>query len=547
MVGSEWFEWSVGLTNSLQNYLHAITQTTAGLPAKLDPTPRDACLAAKLRERSDVASRVDLRPGDRRTPQRDTMPADAEEQRPSPSSSTPVPRPRRRWLGNLIAVLALIGLGGLAWYLTHREPAPAAAGARGPGGPGGGGGRGAPASTVGVATARAMDIPVVLDALGTVTPAATVTVRPQVSGIVTQVLFTEGQMVKKGQLLAVIDPRPFEIALQQAIGARLRDEAQLENARLTLQRYQTLMQQDSIARQDVDTQAALVKQLEGTVTIDRAAEGTARLNVGYSRIVAPAAGRIGLRPLDAGNYIGAGDATGVAVITQLAPIDVEFAVPQDRVPEVQARMAEGARLPVAAFDRTRTKKLDDGVFSTLDNQIDTQTGTVRAKARFANATAALFPNQFVNVQLLLRTIPGAVVIPVTALRHGTGGDFVYVVQEDRTVKVRAVTRGESNVDVVAVTSGLAVGERVVTEGGDRLKDGARIQLADERPAGPASGASGGRRGERASGAPSGGCGASAAERRRDADGAESGAARASGAFGDRASGAGRRGAASEPR
>jgi len=448
--------------------------------------------------------------------------------------------PRRRWRGTAVALVALAALAALAWFLTmHREPAAPAGGGFSRGG--------APPSTVGVATARSMDIPVLLEALGTVTPAVTVTVRPQVSGVVNEVLFTEGQMVKKGELLAVIDPRPFEIALQQATGARLRDEAQLENARLTLQRFRTLLSQDSIARQDVDTQAALVKQLEGTVTIDRAAEGTARLNVGYSRIVAPAAGRIGLRPLDAGNYIGAGDATGVAVITQLAPIDVEFAVPQDRVPEVQARMAEGARLPVAAFDRTRTKKLDDGVFSTLDNQIDTQTGTVRAKARFANATAALFPNQFVNVQLLLRMIPGAVVIPVTALRHGTGGDFVYVVQEDRTVKVRAVTRGESNVDVVAVTSDLAIGERVVTEGGDRLKDGARIQLADERPAGPASGASGGRRGERASGAPSGGRGASAAERRRDADGAESGAARASGAFGDRASGAGRRGAASEPR
>ena len=449
------------------------------------------------------------------------MPADPEEQRPSNSSSSPVPPPRRRWLGSLIAVLALIALGGLAWYLTHREAAPAAAGAGrgagggGPGGPGGGG-RGGPASTVGVATARAMDIPVALDALGTVTPAVTVTVRPQVSGVVTQILFTEGQMVKKGQLLAVIDPRPFEIALQQALGARLRDEAQLENARLTLQRYRTLLQQDSIARQDVDTQAALVKQLEGTVTIDRAAEATARLNVGYSRIVAPAAGRIGLRPIDAGNYIGAGDTTGIAVITQLAPIDVEIAVPQDRVPEVQGRIAEGARLPVSAFDRTRTKKLDDGVFSTLDNQVDTQTGTVRAKARFANAAGTLFPNQFVNVHLLLRTIAGAVVVPVTALRHGTGGDFVYVVQEDRTVKVRAVTRGEATVDVVAVTSGLAAGERVVTEGGDRLKDGARIQLAEDRPAGPASGASGGRRGERASGTAFGGRGGSGAEGRRAA-------------------------------
>ncbi|MEO7009060.1 MAG: efflux RND transporter periplasmic adaptor subunit, partial [Caldimonas sp.] len=362
--------------------------------------------------------------------------------------------------------------------------------------------RGAPASTVGIATARPMTIPVLIEALGTVTPAVTVTVRPQVSGVITQVLFTEGQMVKKGQLLVVIDPRPFEITMQQSIGARQRDEAQLENARLTLQRYQTLLGQDSIARQDVDTQAALVKQLEGTLTMDRANESTARLNLAYSRIVAPAAGRIGLRPVDAGNYIGAGDAGGVAVITQIAPIDIEFSVPQDRVPDIQARVAAGARLTVAALDRTRARKLDDGVFSTLDNQIDVQTGTVKAKARFANAGNALFPNQFVNVQLLLRSIENAVVVPVTAMRHGSNGDFVYVLQQDHSVKVRPVTRGEATVDVIQVTSGLALGERVVTEGGDRLKDGARVQLPGERPAGAASGASGaaGRRAGGASGA-----------------------------------------------
>jgi multidrug efflux system membrane fusion protein len=363
-----------------------------------------------------------------------------------------------------------------------------------------------------------MDMPVILDALGTVTPAVTVTVRPQVSGVITQVAFTEGQMVKKGQLLAVIDPRPFEIALQQALGARLRDEAQLENARLTLQRYRTLQQQDSIARQDVDTQAALVKQLEGTLTMDRSAESTARLNLGYSRIVAPAAGRIGLRPVDAGNFIAAGDAGGVAVITQLAPIDVEFAVPQDRVPEIQARVNEGAKLAVTALDRTRTTKLDQGWFSTLDNQVDVQTGTVKAKARFPNAANTLFPNQFVNVQLLLHSVAGAVVIPVTALRHGTGGDFVYVVQDDRTVTVRPVTRGESSVDVVAIPTGLAAGERVVTEGGDRLKEGARVQLAGDRPAGPASGASGAARSRQpgASDAVPGGRRASAAGRGRGA-------------------------------
>ena len=439
------------------------------------------------------------------------MQNDTKESRTDQPPQTPPRRVSRRWLGTVVALLALLALGGLAWYLTHRAAVPAVAGAGGARGP-----RGAPASTVGVATARTMDIPVILEALGTVTPAVTVTVRPQVSGVLTQVSFTEGQMVKKGQLLAVIDPRPFEIALQQALGARLRDAAQLENARLTLQRYSTLLGQDSIARQDVDTQAALVKQLEGTLTMDRSAEATARLNLGYSRIVAPATGRIGLRPVDAGNFIGAGDTNGVAVITQVAPIDVEFSVPQDRVPEVQARVAEGAKLPVTALDRTRLRKLDVGVFSTLDNQIDVQTGTVKAKARFANAGNTLFPNQFVNVQLLLELVSGAVVVPVTALRNGSNGDFVYVLKDDRTVAVRPVKRGEATVDVIAIASGLAAGERVVTEGGDRLKDGARVQLADDRPAGAASGAAAASRPYAASGAGSGGRRASGAGRGRAA-------------------------------
>jgi multidrug efflux system membrane fusion protein len=453
------------------------------------------------------------------------QPDHEEEPAAVPPLLLPPPTPRRRWRGAIVAVLALLALGALAWYLTHRPaeaPAGAFAGAAasgasgaqggapgGPGGPGGGrGGRGAPPSTVGVATATRADLPVVLDALGTVQPMVTATVRPQVSGVITQVLFSEGQMVKKGQLLATIDPRPFEIALQQMLGARLRDEAQLENAKVQLQRYQTLLGQDSIARQDVDTQAATVKQLEGTIVIDRSNENTARLNLAYCRIVSPVAGKVGLRPVDPGNYIAAGDAGGVAVITQVAPIDIAFSVPQDRVPEILARAADGARMPVTAFDRTRIKKLDEGTFSTLDNQIDVQTGTVKAKARFANAGNTLFPNQFVNVRLLLRMVEGAVVIPVTALRTGAGGDFVYVLKEDRTVSVRQVQRGVATTDLIQVATGLYAGERVVTEGGDRLKEGARVQLASERPASGASGAFGGRRG--ASGAFGGRRGASGA-------------------------------------
>jgi multidrug efflux system membrane fusion protein len=364
-----------------------------------------------------------------------------------------------------------------------------------------------------------------MEALGTVVPQATVRVRPQVSGVLQQVLFQEGQMVRSGQLLAVIDARPFEMAVMQAQGQRLRDQAQLDNARITLQRYQTLLQQDSIARQDVDTQAALVKQLEGTVITDKANEGTARLNLAYTRIVAPVAGRVGLRIVDIGNVVSAGDANGIAVITQLAPIDVEFAVPQDRVPDLARRVAEGATLPVTALDRTRTTTLDSGRFWSMNNQVDTQTGTVRAKARFDNKGNALFPSQFVNVRVLLDTLQGVVAVPLTALRHGPDGDFVYVLNDDRTVSLRPVTPGASTTDRVAIAKGLEAGERVITEGGDRLKDGARVQLPGDRAAsapGAASGAGSGARGGWTRGGASGASdGASRPRRQRASEAAAS--------------------------
>jgi multidrug efflux system membrane fusion protein len=248
-------------------------------------------------------------------------------------------------LGAVIALLVVGGVGWLAWSLTHQDKTSQSAGGPGgagpggggggPGGPGGAGGNRRGATTVGVAAAEKMDIPIVLDALGTVTPHATVRVRPQVSGVLQQVLFKEGQMVRKGELLATIDPRQFEMALQQATGQRMRDEAQLQAAQVQLKRYQTLLQQDSIARQDVDTQAALVKQLEAAIVVDRANEGTARLNLGYTRIVSPVAGRVGLRTVDIGNIVSTSDANGVAVITTISPIDVEFSVPQDQAPLLQ--------------------------------------------------------------------------------------------------------------------------------------------------------------------------------------------------------------------
>ncbi|WP_295999864.1 efflux RND transporter periplasmic adaptor subunit [Rugamonas sp.] len=403
------------------------------------------------------------------------------------TSPPPQQSKRKKIVRNLIAIAVMAALGGFAWHLTHRSDE-AAGGKGGPGGAGGrrggpGGPGGEVASTVGVAAAEKADVPVVLDALGTVTAAATATVRAQVSGILQKVLFTEGQMVKAGQVLAQIDPRQFEMALLQATGQRQRDEAQRDIAKLTLTRYQTLLTQDSIARQDVDTQAALVKQLDGTVKTDLAAEGAARLNLGYTKVIAPISGRVGLRVVDIGNLVGSGDANGLAVITELSPIDVEFSIPQDNVPEVQQRAIAGAALPAIALDRTRVNTLDSGRFAALDNQVDTQTGTVKAKARFANTKFALFPSQFVNVRLQLRTIKDAVMVPVTALRHGSNGDFVYVLKADKTVSLRPVTRGQATVDKIQIVTGLQVGEQVITEGADRLKDGAKVILPGDKPRG----------------------------------------------------------------
>ena len=342
-----------------------------------------------------------------------------------------------------------------------------------------------PPQAVRDAAATKADVPIVLNALGTVTPFATVTVQTQVSGQLTAVGFKEGQEVKKGDFLAQIDPRPYQIALDQAQGTLGHDQALLQNARIDLTRYRTLNRQDSIARQQVDTQMSLVHQYEGTVQADQAAVDTQKLNLAYCHITAPVDGRVGLRLVDPGNYVQSGSATGLLVITQIKPISVIFTLPEDDIPQVAKRMAAGATLPVTAYNRADTSAIATGTLSTIDNQIDTSTGTVKLRASFANADEALFPNQFVNIGLLVDTLAGAVVVPTPAIQRGAPGTFVYLVKPDDTVSVRPVRIGPAAGEATSVASGLAVGDEVVIDGADRLRDGAKITVPAAAPAAPA--------------------------------------------------------------
>jgi multidrug efflux system membrane fusion protein len=417
--------------------------------------------------------------------------------------------PRTRMISWIAGIGGLIALIAFAVFLSHSSASQspsgggrrgAAGGGRGGGGFGGRGGMAMP-TTVGTAKAIQADIPVQVEAIGTVTPAATVTVRPQVSGTITKLLYREGQLVRKGQTLAIIDPRPYEAALLQAQGALKRDQAQLENARVQLNRYNTLLTQDSIARQDRDTQAALVHQLEGTVLADRGVLQQAQINVGYTKVVSPVGGRAGLKVVDVGNYIGAGDANGIVVVTTLQPIDVEFAIPQQQAPQIQKRIAQGAEIPAIALDSTRAQTLDDGTFSTLDNRVDTTTGTIKGKARFPNASFQLYPSQFVNVRLTVDTVQKAVTVPPAAIQSGPDGPFVWLLKSDRTVTERKVKLGVAVADKSQITDGLALGDTVITDGADRLTEGAKVALPGDAPPAAAGkkGAGGHRRGNRGGG------------------------------------------------
>jgi len=380
-----------------------------------------------------------------------------------PAAPAPRPRRRRTWR-TLVGIVLVVALAALVGFGLTK-----CAGGAQPASPFGRGAR--PTITVGIATATVGDVPITVTALGTVTPEATVSVISRVTGELQQVRFTEGQMVKRGDVLAVIDPAPFQAALNQARGAMARDAASLADARLDLQRYDTLVAQKSIAGQTRDTQAALVKQDEGLVASDKGAVDTAQLNLQWSRILSPVSGRVGLRQVDAGNQISANGTTPIAVVTQIDPIDVIFAVPEDAIPSIAT-----------------------GSLATIDNVVDTTTGTVKGKARFGNPTAALFPNQFVNITVLVDTLKSQVIVPTTAIRHGPNGDFVWVATTSgagkATVASTPVKTGPGTGETTSIASGLTAGQTVITDGGDRLRDGATVTLPRKSHSGSGSGGAG---------------------------------------------------------
>lgn len=329
---------------------------------------------------------------------------------------------------------------------------------------------------VGVTKVVSGDIDVTLNALGTVTPLATVTVRPQVSGQLLKFNVQEGQMVKAGDVLAEIDPRTFQAALDQAIGQLQRDQAALQEARIDVQRYANLVKLNAISKQTYTAAIATAKQDEGTVKTDQAAVDSARINLGYTKITSPVSGRVGLRQVDVGNLVESGQTNGVIIVTELQPISVLFAVPEDNIDAIMRQVNGGQILRVDAYDRSQTKKLATGKLSTVDNQIDTTTGTVKLRADFDNEDGALFPQQFVNVKLLVNTLHNQTIVPSAAIQRGASGAFVFVLNSDSTVSMRAVTLGAVDGDKQAIAKGLNVGETVVTDGADRLKDGADVEV-----------------------------------------------------------------------
>jgi membrane fusion protein, multidrug efflux system len=393
-------------------------------------------------------------------------------------------QPRRRWLW--ISILVLL-VAGVVWW-SRQEGAPQQAA---------GGRNSAPMSIVPEVVSKG-DIGITINALGTVTSLATVTIRSQISGYLMKVDFKEGDDVKKGDLLAEIDPRPYEAALAQANGNLARDEALLKGAQVDLARYQGLAAQNAVPHQTLDTQVALVAQDQGTVEFDRAAVKSAQVNLQYCHIISPLDGRVGLRQVDQGNYVTPGDTNGLVVITQLRPISVLFTVPEDNLQAISKRLQAGAVLPATAYDRGGSNKIADGALQTFDSQIDPTTGTIKLRAQFPNETTALYPNQFVNIGLLLDTHKDVTIMPTAGVQRGVPGTFVYLVNADNTVSVRKIVLGVTDGDRVEVTSGLVPGDRIVIDGADKLRDGAKINVRAEAdtsqpPASPGPDKAGGKK------------------------------------------------------
>jgi membrane fusion protein, multidrug efflux system len=383
-------------------------------------------------------------------------------QQNAPSTLAPTIR-AGRWRRSAMLVATAVGVVGVIYAMSARRPSSALMPPMS-------------APSVAVDMVRKGDLPLELQALGTVTPLSAVTVKSRISGYLTAVAFREGQMVRKGDLLAQIDARPYEAALEQSQGQLIKDQALLRNAQLDLTRHERLLAQDSTSQQNFDTATATVRQLEGVVKSDQAQVDAQRLDVAYCHIVAPTDGRAGLRQVDSGNYVQAADANGLVVITQIQPISVIFTIPQVQLGPVLKRLRANVALPVAAYDSNNTTLLGDGVLDTLDNQIDISTGTVKLRAVFANRDGDLFPNQFVNARLLVDTRHDVLLVPTAALRYGMPGTYVYRVRGDDTVVVQVIAAGASYNGRTMVLAGLALGDRVVVDGIDRLSDGARVAI-----------------------------------------------------------------------
>lgn len=382
--------------------------------------------------------------------------------------TTSKPKKRWRWVIFIIIILAL----GLFTYWRHKGSSSTFHMMAG--------------QAVGVAKVVTGSMPETLSALGTVTPNATVTVLPQLSGYLTEVAFSEGETVTKGQFLAQIDPRPYQVLLEQYTAQQAKDKATLAQAKSDLARYELLQRQDSISAQQVADQKFLVTQDAATVQVDQAQIDTAQLDLSYCHITAPVAGKVGLRLVDPGNYVTSGSTTGIAVVTTIAPITVIFSIAQTELAPVLTQMQAGQTLVAIAYSSDDTTKIADGALTAVDNQVDTSTGTVKLRATFANENATLFPNEFVNIHLTVDTLQNAILVPSPAVQTGAPGSYVYVVKPDNTVSVQVVTTGTADGTNTVITKGLSPGDIVVTDGVDRLSDGAKVTIVTaEAPSGAA--------------------------------------------------------------